>query len=38
MKAKRYWVRDLRNDREYVTDAWNKKHLSEKTNIPIDKM
>ena len=38
MKAKRYWVRDLRNDNEYVADAWSKKHLSEKTGIPLDKM
>ena len=38
MKAKRYWVRDLRDDKEYVTDAWDKKNLSDKTHIPIEKM
>lgn len=38
MKAKRYWVRDLRDDKEYITDAWDKTHLSKKTGIPIDKM
>ena len=36
--VKRYWVRDLVSDREYVTNATNKKHLSQKTCIPIDKM
>jgi len=38
MKAKRYWIRDLRDDREYIVDAWDKKHLSQKTGIPLDKI
>jgi hypothetical protein len=38
MAVKRYWVRDLRNDKEYLTNATDKNHLSSKTAIPVDKM
>jgi len=30
MKLKRYWFRDWRDEKEYVTNAYNIKHLKEK--------
>ena len=35
MKVRRYWLRDLRNDKEYVTNAAGIKELAEKTAIPL---
>ncbi len=34
MKIKTYWIRDLRNDNEFVLDADNIKEIIMRTKIP----
>ena len=36
--AKRYWFRDLRTDKEYVTTAENPNDLARRMNIPKESL